>query len=201
MQQAPLDQAIADIDHGEQRRREQLTRLVNKHQASLWRYVRYLGAAAAEADDLVQETFLSIARTAQRADDDAGGGGFQERSEHETAGYLRAAARNQLLMLRRRQKRQVSTAALEAAETAWAAADTTSRGWDHLLDSLGGCLEQLSGRPRRAIDLQYRGGASREAIATKLGMKPDGVKTLLRRARQTLRECLERATQTDERGA
>ena len=42
------------------------------------------------------------------------------------------------------------------------------------------------------MDLQYRVESSREAIAAALDMKPDGVKTLLRRTRQVLRECVER---------
>ena len=60
------------------------------------------------------------------------------------------------------------------------------------LDALRECVEQLEGRCRQAIDLHYRDGAGREAIAERLEMKPDGVKTLLRRTRQVLRECVER---------
>ncbi len=35
------------------------------------------------------------------------------------------------------------------------------------------------------------------AIAERLGMQPDGVKTLLRRTRSVLRECIERQLKTD----
>ena len=65
------------------------------------------------------------------------------------------------------------------------------------LDALRDCLEQLEGRSRAAIDLQYREHASREAIATRLEMQPDGVKTLLRRTRHVLRECVERKLKND----
>ncbi len=34
--------------------------LVRTHQVGVWRYVRFLGAEAAEADDLTQETFLAL---------------------------------------------------------------------------------------------------------------------------------------------
>jgi DNA-directed RNA polymerase specialized sigma24 family protein len=64
------------------------------------------------------------------------------------------------------------------------------------VDALRDCVEQLESRSRMAVDLQYRVEAGREAIAAALGMKPDGVKTLLRRVRQVLRECVERKLKT-----
>jgi DNA-directed RNA polymerase specialized sigma24 family protein len=60
------------------------------------------------------------------------------------------------------------------------------------LEALRDCVAQLQGRPREAIDLHYRDGVGREAIAAKLEMKPDGVKSLLRRTRELLRECVQR---------
>ena len=79
--------------------------LVRRYQATVWRYLRYLGADPAEADDLTQETFFAVAKSS-----------FQSRSPDETAAYLRKAARNQLLMARRRDSRRVTTVALSAAE-------------------------------------------------------------------------------------
>ena len=60
------------------------------------------------------------------------------------------------------------------------------------LDALRECVGQLKDRARRVVDLHYRDGASREAIAAELDMKPAGVKTLLRRTRELLRECVDR---------
>ena len=54
------------------------------------------------------------------------------------------------------------------------------------------CLEKLAGRAKQSIELQYQQGLGREEVADTLGMSPDGVKTLLRRTRQKLRECIER---------
>jgi len=42
------------------------------------------------------------------------------------------------------------------------------------------------------LDLQYRDRAGREEIAAQLGLAVEGVKTLLRRARAALRDCVER---------
>jgi RNA polymerase sigma-70 factor (ECF subfamily) len=163
-----------------------LARLIHRHQAGVWRYMRFLGADAAEADDLTQEAFLALAR-----------GQFVERDELQTAGYLRVVARNQLLALRRKQNREVSTVALEAADSVWAAAAGTNGNLADYLDALRDCLQQLEGRARRAIDMQYRDHAARETIASQLGMQPDGVKTLLRRTRIVLRECVERKVKSE----
>ncbi len=163
-----------------------LANLVHRHQAGVWRYVRFLGAAAAEADDLTQETFLAVARAE-----------FAQRDERQTAGYLRVVARNQLLSLRRKQHREIGTVELEAADNVWAAAAGPEGNLTGYLDALADCLTKLEGRSREAIDLHYREGASRDAIASQLGMKPDGVKTLLRRTRQVLRECIERRLKTE----
>jgi RNA polymerase sigma-70 factor (ECF subfamily) len=158
-----------------------LTDLVHQHQAAVWRYLRYLGADGTEAADLTQETFLAFARAR-----------FAERDPRQTAGYLRTVARNQLLALRRRQRREINTVELEAADSVWAAAAGADGDLRDFLDALRECTGQLEGRCRQAIDMHYREGFGREAIAERLDMKPDGVKTLLRRTRQTLRECVER---------
>jgi RNA polymerase sigma-70 factor, ECF subfamily len=158
-----------------------LAGLVQAHQTGVWRYVRFLGADRSEADDLTQETFLAFARSE-----------FAERGDRQTVGYLRVVARNQLLALRRKQNREISTVELEAADTVWAAAAGSDGSLNEYLDALRECVEQLEGRSRRAVDLQYRDNAGREVIAAELEMKPDGVKTLLRRTRQVLRDCVER---------
>jgi RNA polymerase sigma-70 factor (ECF subfamily) len=162
-----------------------LAHLVHRFQAGVWRYVRFLGADHAEADDLTQETFLAVARSQ-----------FVEHDERQTAGYLRTVARNQLLVLRRKQDHEISTVELEAADTVWAAAAGADGSLTGYLDALRECVDGLEGRARRAIDLHYRDGAGREAIAAQLEMQPDGVKTLLRRTRQVLRECIERKLKT-----
>jgi RNA polymerase sigma-70 factor (ECF subfamily) len=164
----------------------ELASLVHRHQAGVWRYVRFLGADTAEADDLTQETFLALARAE-----------FVERDDRQTAGYLRVVARNQLLALRRKQHREISTVDLEAADSIWAAAAGPDGSLANYLEALRECLEQLEGRARQAIDLQYHDRLGRDAIAAQLGMQPDGVKTLLRRTRDVLRACVERKTKNE----
>jgi RNA polymerase sigma-70 factor, ECF subfamily len=163
-----------------------LADVVRIHQQGVWRYVRFLGADHTEADDLTQDTFLAFSRSE-----------FVERCDRQTAAYLRVVARNQLLALRRKQNREVSTVELESAEAVWAAAAGSDGNLTEFLDALRECLQQLEGRAHRAVDMHYQHNAGREAIAAELEMKPDGVKTLLRRTRQILRECIERKIRTE----
>lgn len=155
-------------------------RLVNDHQADLWRYVCYLGAERNEADDLVQETFLALARAE-----------FTEVSRGQTVSYLRTIARNQLVSLRRKQRREARLEDLELAEQVWAE-QMDPGGVDPWLDALRTCVEGLQPRGRQAVELHYHQQASREAIAAALSMSPEGVKSLLRRLRTGLRRCIER---------
>ncbi len=163
-----------------------LASLVREHQADVWRYLRYLGATAEDADDLTQEMFLAVARAP-----------FEVRSRAETAAYLRTAARNQLLMLRRRQGRQICTVEMTAAEDVWAETMTTGDS-NEFVDALSRCYESLVGRGREAVDGFYRDGESREQLAAKFEMSADGVKTLLRRTRASLKECIERRLQSKQ---
>ena len=161
----------------------ELATIVAEHQAEVWRYLRYLGANSADADDLTQETFVALSRST-----------FCYQSRPETSAYLRTVARNQLLMLRRLEGREVDTVQLTAAEEAWAEA-VGPDSMDDFLVALADCLTTLEGRAQSVIDMFYRDGLGRAEIATALEMQPDGVKTLLRRTRQLLRQCIERKTQ------
>ena len=179
--------APIDVRHAmqEDAPRIDLARLVESHQQEIWRYLRYLGANLTETDDLVQEVFLEVTRKP-----------FTEYSPQQSAAYLRTVARNQLLMLRRRQKREGQHVDMDVAESVWSEtvwADQVSENrWNFYTDALADCTRELEGRSQQVIELQYRERCSRESIAEKLGMKPDGVKTLLRRVRQKLRDCVNR---------
>jgi RNA polymerase sigma-70 factor (ECF subfamily) len=176
---AVSDPPTSEIEHA----KFDLAALVREHQADIWRYLRYLGAPTNDADDLTQETFLAIARTP-----------FELRSRGETAAYLRTAARNQLLMLRRRQSRQISTVELSAAEAVWA--ESAGDRFDGFLELLRTCCETLTGRARQAVDRFYREGRTREQLAGEFEISIDGVKTLLRRTRSILRDCINRRRTT-----
>jgi RNA polymerase sigma-70 factor (ECF subfamily) len=165
-----------------------LAELVRNHQAGVWRYLRYLGAKASEAEDLTQETFLAVTGADSQTN-------FEQRSPVQTAAYLRTVARNRLLMARRSQSREIHTVELAAAETVWAKSTKDGRLDDYLValaDCLENSLKNSDGRARQAIDKFYGNQQGRTEIAKELKMTPEGVKTLLRRTRDLLRKCIER---------
>lgn len=52
-------------------------RLIEAHQAGIWRYLRALGCDASQAEDLTQETFLAVLQKP-----------FQDYNPAATAAYL-----------------------------------------------------------------------------------------------------------------
>ena len=163
-----------------------LADLVRQHQAGIWRYLRFLGADAPEADDLTQETFLAVMRSP-----------FEMRSPRQTGAYLRTVARNCLLMARRKSQREVPAGDLSLAEEVWCEA-AANDGLDDYLEALRSCLQSaVTDRMREAITARYRDGQSRESIAALMQLSVDGVKTMLRRARACLRDCVQRKLNHD----
>ncbi len=155
------------------------TALVKGHHAEIWRYLRYLGADAALADDLTQETFLCLLERP-----------FEERSGPATRAYLRRIARNLLLKARKAQAKPGQAESFAEAERAWEASEAAERGAERRL-ALKGCLELLAPRARQALDLQYTERRPGKAIAALIGVSHTNLRVLLHRAKQSLRACLE----------
>ncbi|CAG0961242.1 ECF RNA polymerase sigma factor SigM [Planctomycetaceae bacterium] len=154
--------------------------LVRTHQAAVWRYLRYLGADEAMADDLTQETFLKLLEHPPEL-----------RGHVETSAWLRTVARNNYLMALRRGSKTVNIEEFEQLEVVWQQHEGDDQG-EGYKTALRDCLKTLAEKARRAIELQYAAEQSRADIAGALGLDPEGAKTLLRRAREHLRKCIEK---------
>lgn len=151
---------------------------VEAHRVAVWRYLRMLGAGAAEADDLLQETLLAGCAAPPPAPGLEGP-------------FLRGVARNQWLRTRRFWHRRREREVAAVVDDLWA--ETAEHdGGEELLDRLRDCLQALQPRARQALDLHYAEGLGWSDVAAHLGMKPNGTKTLAQRARQALRLCIER---------
>jgi RNA polymerase sigma-70 factor (ECF subfamily) len=150
-----------------------------EHRA-IWRFVRMLGASADEADDLAQETLVAALASERPQAPDA------------ARAWLRGIARNQWLRTKRfwfrRREREIAF----AVEELWLATADHDDG-EELLVRLRDCLGGLQVRARRALELHYRDGLPWQHVATQVGLKPNGTKTLVQRARAALRACLERS--------
>ncbi|MCB9887131.1 MAG: sigma-70 family RNA polymerase sigma factor [Planctomycetes bacterium] len=159
--------------------------LVRSHQHMVWRYLRLLGADAHEADDLMQDSFVLLGEALQRG----------ERVIAPPA-YLRGVARNLLIASRRRQRRQPPT--LEWADAVDRLAGEPHALEDARVEALRRCYERLAGRARSAIEWHHVDGVSYREAARRLGIQEQGIKSLLARARDALRTCIEQRIATEE---
>lgn len=156
-----------------------LEALVRRHQVGLWRYLQALGAPADLAEDLLQDTFLVAI---ERLHDDRG--------EAAAATFLRQTAKH-LLMRRRRDHGRRQAILLELADQAWQR-DCAADDGERWLASLRACVDGLDGRASEVVQRFYGQGLDRAALAAAMGMKENGVKTLLQRVRAVLRACIEK---------
>ena len=166
---------------------DELETLVRIHQAEIYRYVRYMGAESTTvAEDLVQDTFLAAYKSPDAE---------SPRSERLQSAWLRGIARNLFLMYCRRARNspvRVDPAALARAETAWAGEFLREGDGFDYIEALRKCMGTLGEKQRKLLDLQYGQGKSRSEIAEAASMSEDGIKSLMRRLRAVLAQCIRR---------
>lgn len=155
-------------------------RLIQDHQAGVWRYLRSLGCEPSLADDLTQDTFLAVL---QRP--------FQDLGPMAVAAYLRKIAFNLLVTQHRRRGKVTAVENLEEIDAAWSRLVADDNG-EELLAALRECLQKLTERARQALLMRFREHQTREAIAAMLEITEHGAKNLMQRAKQQLRTCIEK---------
>lgn len=151
---------------------------VQRHAVGLFRFVRCLGAAREQAEDIAQEAFVIAWHK-----------GKQDLPAKALGAFLRRTAR--LLWLAQRREAARGEAAIAAATLQQWEEEIEDEGEERLAATRR-CVAQLQGRAAAAIQLAYGEGKGRDEIATALGMLPNGVKTLLARTRAWLEECIRR---------
>ncbi|MBZ0138127.1 MAG: sigma-70 family RNA polymerase sigma factor [Planctomycetes bacterium] len=156
----------------------QIERLVQDHQDGLLRYLRYLGCEENLAMDLAQDTFVATIE----AD-------FEIRDRKATSAYLRTTARNFYFMWLRKARREVTLPDEDVLEAHWNELELSDEG-DTYRRALRNCLSALSQRAQLALKLRYGQNASREEISCAVGLEAEGAKTLIRRAKEKLRDCI-----------
>lgn len=152
---------------------------MQRHQQSVWRYLRALGSDAALADDLTQDTFLEIMRRP-----------LKQYSDAATASYLRRVAHNLFISRRRREGRMTVTEHAEQFESAWIRWAGFDSG-ESALDALADCFSRLTERAQKALKLRFGREVSRKDIGQELGISEHGAKNLMQRAKTQLKECVE----------
>ena len=172
---------------------EELDALVRRNQASLYQFLRFLGATPPVAEDLAQETFLAAARSDRPppVTDVAG-----------TATWLRVVARNRFYSHCRREQRNPVAADpewLAKADTYWATEFVRDDEGAGYRAALRQCLAALPEDQRRALLLRYTERQGRDEMGRALGLSEDGVKSLLRRVRAGLAACVRRRFAEEDR--
>lgn len=156
------------------------------HQSSLKGFVLALEPRMAEAEDLLQEVFLVVTEKA----------GQFERGSNFFA-WACTIARFKLMEHRRRTRREEiglsddALLALEASAPAPAFFDERTR-W------LRTCVGQLAPRAQEIVRLRYQNEHGAQEIARRLGWTANAVSVALSRAREALRDCVQRHLQSNE---
>ena len=164
--------------------RDALQALVKSHQAEIYRYLRYLGMDSASAQDLAQDTFVAAFRSSLPG---------SIAGDKAAAAWLRGIARNMVLRHRRRAGRnpvKADSGLLERAEDVWTVGFAREADGLGHFEALRACLEELPEKQRRVIELRYIHKRSREEMAHVFEMSKNGVKSLLRRTRASLADCI-----------
>lgn len=113
------------------------------------------------------------------------------------AAWLRTTVRNLMWNDLRKASRRPRRVSMELAEL-----DAEWGKHEHelpdYLSALDACLPLLDARERTVLDQRYRRDWSREQIAAQLGLTVDGVKSLLKRTLQRLRQAVKRKLSENE---
>ena len=156
---------------------EQVQLLFVRHEGVIRAFVRALQPSLSDADDVMQETFLTVSRKAAT---------FEQGSNF--VAWAGSIARLKVLENLRQRKRAtvLSEAAMIAlAEEAPAPELMTER--DRALED---CVEKLAPRARDLLWRRYSSRQSSEEMAEAAGMTSTAVRVALTKARAFLRNCV-----------
>ena len=139
-------------------------------------FIRALARDQQLANDVLQETFLTVTKKAPSYEPD---GKFVK--------WVCAIARFKILELSRRESGRLTFLTEEALE---ALVEEEIPAWDDRLEPIERCLDELPPSMRKMIDLRYRAGRKPAAIAEQVGWTVEAVYVCLSRARRELRYCI-----------
>jgi RNA polymerase sigma-70 factor (ECF subfamily) len=162
--------------------------LAREHHRSLLAYGRALAGDDATAADLVQDAFVAAWRNLGRFE-----------VTRDFGAWMRGIVRNKWREHLRRHAREVDVddATLEAWEARFSDWDESRRNdRGEMFDALDDCLRRLPDAMREAVRRFYYQNQPGEGIAAALGIDTAALRKRLQRAREALRDCLDRKIQT-----
>lgn len=145
--------------------------LVRRYQGKLYRFVlRNVHGDHASAEDIVQETFISLYKTLERVD-----------TNKKFSSYIFSIARNRTISYLRSRKIH---SPLESAE--FLSAQESPQRDDDLIEA----LHSLDKKYERVLSLYYFENLSYEEISKRLRFPLNTVRTHIKRAKEALRKML-----------
>jgi RNA polymerase sigma-70 factor (family 1) len=158
-----------------------LAELIRRHQTRLYQLAYRLLKDPLEAEDALQEVFLKVYENAHR---------FEPRAT--VAAWLHRITANHCLNLLRQRHPQESLDQDDAPAVAdFGATPLQALEEQDLSRRLAELLDALPENQRRALILKRFGGLSYQEIAQEMGLSPQAVDGLLKRARQSLKRALQ----------
>jgi len=157
----------------------QVQQLFVKHQGALKRYTLSLVPDFADADDVLQQVFLTVS---EKADD--------YELETNFMAWARTIARYKIMNHWRRQKSAPEALSEKVLETLVTEPPEEEPEESYFVRNLEDCLSQLPPTARELVELRYQRELKPGAIADLKNWTPNSVYVALSRARALLRDCL-----------
>lgn len=151
---------------------------VRRQQAVLG-YVLSLEPRLSDAQEIVQEVFLTVSRKAATW---TAGTNF--------LAWACTIARYHTLDYQRKRSRGAAQLDADVVDLVYADVLDDAEEFERETAALQQCLKRLAPRARELVRLRYHGGSTPEQIATRIGWTAASVRVALTRARAALRECL-----------
>lgn len=176
-----VEEKKSDSDHT-----KHVQELFVEHTAGLRYFVLSMLPDPQEAQDVIQETFLTV--TAKAND-------YQTQSNFRA--WVYTIARFKVLEVFKKKKKEanrLSNIAIDIlAQEAVELEDESPR-----TSALNSCLQKLSDKSATMIELRYKEGLKPSSIAEKIGWTAEAVYVALSRTRSSLRNCIQKQLKSAE---
>jgi RNA polymerase sigma-70 factor (ECF subfamily) len=169
----------------QQQNTEQLARLWTESQPVVASYIISLVPNFHQAEDVLQQVAVVLVREFEKYDPD-----------RPFLPWAMGIAKN--VALKSRRQAAVESLPLidaELVERVQAAFEEHAENWAPFRRALRECLQHQKARMRDVLQLRYAHDMKPQAVARQMGITSGAVRVLLHRAREALRECIQRKTE------
>jgi RNA polymerase sigma-70 factor (ECF subfamily) len=158
-----------------------------RHQRAILAYVLSIEPSFSDAQDIVQEVFLTLSRKAQSWTQGT-----------DFMAWACTVARYNTLHFQRTRSRRVARLDDDVVELLYPTGGFDEDSFKHRMAALQGCMGKLAPRAYELVMLRYHNDQMPEQIAVTVGWSVNAVRVALSRSRQLLRECLDRRLAVNE---